>query len=158
MPRRQDLTRRAGTLAAASTLLLLAACGSGVLVDAYPTEPGTDVDCQALLADLPTKVGDLDRRGLDQDVPAAAWGDPPVVLRCGVATPEAFGPTSQCAPFADVDWFAETTADGYRFTTVYRRVNVEVDVPGVHDPASDILIDLGPSIDKHVPAERRCKG
>ncbi len=158
MPRRQDLTRRAGLLAAALVAVPLSACGSGVLVDAYPTEPGTDVDCQALLADLPASVGGLDRRGLDQDVPAAAWGDPPVVLRCGVPTPDAFEPTSQCATFDDVDWFGEQTADGFRFTTVYRRVNVEVDVPAVHDPASDVLIDLAASIEKHVPAERRCQG
>jgi hypothetical protein len=129
-----------------------------VLVDAYPTEPGTDVDCGALLADLPGSVAGLERRGLEQDVQAAAWGDPPVVLRCGVATPEAFGPTSQCAAVDGVDWFGETTADGFRFTTVYRSVNVEVDVPGVHDPAADVLVDLAPSVVKHVPAERRCRG
>lgn len=158
MPRRHDLIRRVALAASVLVLLPLGACGSGVLVDAYPTEPGTDVDCRALLADLPTTVAGLEKRGLEQDVPAAAWGDPPVVLRCGVATPKAFGPTSQCNDVDGIDWFDETTADGFRFTTVYRRVNVELEVPDVHAPAADVLVDLAPSITKHVPAERRCRG
>jgi hypothetical protein len=149
--------RRLGLVVAAS-LLPLAACGSGVLVDAYPTAPGTDVDCAALIADLPSSVDGLDRRTLEQDVPAAAWGDPPVVLRCGVPTPEAFEPTSECKLVDGVDWFDEQTADGFRFTTVGRRANVEVDVPAVHDPAADVLVDLAESIDKHLPVEQPCRG
>jgi hypothetical protein len=148
--------RGAGLVAAA--LLLLGGCGSGVLVDAYPTEPGSDAVCGPLLADLPPTVDGLERRDLDQDVPAAAWGDPPVVLRCGVPTPEAFGPTSRCDVVDGVDWFSERTADGVLLTTVGRAANVSVDVPAVHDPAADVLVDLAETIELHVPVERRCRG
>lgn len=150
--------RRAWVGAAAAGLLVLGGCGSGVLVDAYPTEPGTDDVCGPLLADLPRTVDGLERRDLDEDVPAAAWGDPPVVLRCGVAKPEAFGPTSECKLINGVDWFDEPTADGLLFTTVGRSANVSVDVPAVHDPAADVLVDLTKSIETHVPVVRPCRG
>lgn len=155
MPRR---ARRRLALVVAAAALPLSACGSGVLVDAFPTEPGTDLDCSALLADLPPSVAGLEQRGLDQAVPGAAWGDPPVVLRCGVPVPEAFEPTSECKLVDGIDWFDEQTADGFRFTTVGRRANVEVDVPSVHDPAADVLVDLASSIAKHLPAEQPCRG
>lgn len=152
------MRRGAGPVAALALLLPLAACGSGVLVDAYPTEPGTDGVCGPLLADLPVSVDGLERRDLDEDVPAATWGDPPVVLRCGVPTPEAFGPTSVCDVVDGVDWFSEPTADGFLFTTVGRAANVSVDVPAVHDPAADVLVDLSESIETHVPVVRPCQG
>lgn len=151
MPARGPLTGLA-----VAALLVLTGCGSGVLVDAYPTEPGTDVDCAALVADAPRTVAGLEQRAVEGGVSAVAWGDPAVVLRCGVEMPEAFEPTSQCADIDDVDWFSETTADGYAFTTVGRRVNITVDVPAVHDPPADVLVDLASTIKRHAPVERRC--
>ncbi len=152
------LPRLAALVGPAVLILGLAGCGSDVLVDAYPAEPGSDVDCAALLADLPAEVAGLETRAVSDGVEAAAWGDPPVVLRCGVGRPEAFEATSRCDTVEDVDWFSEPTADGVLFTTVGRRVDVSVDVPSVHDPAGDVLIDLAPAITRHAPSEQPCVG
>ena len=88
------------------------------------------------------------------DVPgrvAAAWGDPAIILRCGVEKPEALTPSSRCFEVSDVGWLAETTADGYLFTTIGRAFHVSVEVPKTYDPAADALADLAPTVKKHDP-------
>ncbi len=135
--------------------LLLSSCAGGVHVDEYPTVKGTDVDCKALLADVPRSVADQQ----NVDVPgrvAAAWGDPAIILRCGVEKPEALVPSSRCFEVSDVGWFAETTADGYLFTTIGRAFHVSVEVPKTYDPAADALADLASSVKKHDPEKEPC--
>jgi hypothetical protein len=148
MPRRHLL----GTLLAS---LALAGCGGSLDVDEFPRAEGTDLDCKAMLADAPPRVADEDDRRVTDRV-AAAWGDPPIILRCGVEKPKALEPTSQCFAVRDVGWLAETTADGYLFTTIGRRFYVSVEVPKAYDPAADALADLAPWIRKHDPEERGC--
>jgi hypothetical protein len=134
--------------------LLLTGCSS-VDVDEYPTVKGTEVDCKALLADVPRSVADQD----NVDVPgriAAAWGDPPIILRCGVEKPEALTPSSRCFEVSDVGWLAETTADGYLFTTIGRAFHVSVEVPKAYDPAADALADLASTVKKHDPEKEPC--
>ena len=135
--------------------LLLTGCAGSVDVDEYPTVKGTEVDCQALLADVPRTIADQERF----DVPgriAAAWGDPAIILRCGVEKPDALTPTSRCFEVNDVDWLAETTADGYLFTTIGRAFHVSVEVPKTYDPAADALADLASTVKKHDPARDPC--
>jgi hypothetical protein len=134
--------------------LVLTGC-STASVDEYPTVEGTEVDCKALLADVPRSVADQD----NVDVPgriAAAWGDPPIILRCGVEKPDALTPSSRCFEVSDVGWLAETTADGYLFTTIGRAFHVSVEVPKAYDPAADALADLAPTIKKHDPERDPC--
>ena len=135
--------------------LLLTGCAGSVDVDDYPTVPGTDVDCTALFADAPRQVADQERVDVPGEV-AAAWGDPAIVLRCGVEKPEALTPSSRCFNVNDVGWLAETTADGYLFTTIGRRFHVSVEVPKTYDPAADALADLASSVKKHDPEKKPC--
>lgn len=137
-------------------MLVLGACGSGVLVDAYPREDGTEDLCDMLLADLPAEVAGNDRREVAQDVPAAAWGEVPVILRCGVERPDALTPSARCDLVEDVGWFEEETADGRVFTTIGRDAHVSVEVPARVQPAADVLVDLADSIVKHVPQDQPC--
>jgi hypothetical protein len=135
--------------------LLLTGCASSVDVDEYPTVKGTEIDCKALLADVPRNVADQK----NIDVPgrvAAAWGDPAIILRCGVEKPDALTPSSQCFEVSDVGWLAETTADGYLFTTIGRAFHVSVEVPKAYDPAADALADLAPTVKKHDPERDPC--
>ena len=150
MPHRHVLTGAALVLA-----LFLAGCAGGLDVDEYPTVEGTDVDCRALLADTPRRVADQGALEVPGRV-AAAWGDPPIILRCGVEDPEALKPTSQCFDVNDVGWLAETTADGYLFTTIGRAFNVSVEVPKTYDPAADALADVASTVKKHDPEEQPC--
>lgn len=135
--------------------LLLAACSPGLGVDAYPTAAGTDVDCKALYADAPQEVAGQDSI-LVKDDTAVAWGAPAIILRCGVEKPDALDRASACYPVAGVDWFSETTSDGFVFTTVGRRFYVSVEVPDDYDPASDALADLASAIQKHDPSVQPC--
>jgi hypothetical protein len=134
---------------------LLTGCGRSVDVDDYPTTPGTEVDCTALFADAPRRVADQDRLEVPGEV-AAAWGDPAIILRCGVEKPAALKPSSRCFDVNDVGWLAETTADGYLFTTIGRRFHVSVEVPKTYDPAADALADLASSVKKHDPEKQPC--
>ena len=124
-------------------------------VDAYPTEKGTDVNCGALIADVPASVDGQARREVSHQV-AAAWGEPAIILRCGVERPESLTASSPCFPVRDVGWLAEKQADGYLFTTIGRTFFVSVEVPADYDPAADALADLAASITKHDPQEQPC--
>jgi hypothetical protein len=134
--------------------LLLTGC-STASVDEYPTVEGTEVDCKALLADVPRSVADQDNVDVAGRI-AAAWGDPPIILRCGVEKPDALTPSSRCFEVSDVGWLAETTADGYLFTTIGRAFHVSVEVPKAYDPAADALADLASTVKKHDPARDPC--
>ena len=81
------MTRRLAALAVALAMAsaVLTGCLAGeVQIDAYPTTKGSDVDCVGMLDDLPPSVAGQPRR-LVKDRVAGAWGDPPIVLRCGGA-------------------------------------------------------------------------
>jgi len=142
-------------LAAVATLLVVAACSPGLRVDTYPTEPRTDVECKALFADAPRKVAGQDSILVAGDN-AAAWGAPPIIVRCGVEKPADLTKTSACFPAGGVDWFAETIADGFLFTTIGREFFISVEVPKDYDPASDALVDIAPSVLKHDPSLKPC--
>lgn len=136
-------------------LLLLAGCSSSLAVDEYPMEPDTAVNCHGLYADVPPTVADQDAVIVKDDV-AAAWGDPPIILRCGVEKPDDLGPAARCDVVADIGWFTEKIADGYLFTTIGRRFNISVEVPKDYDPAADALVDLADVITRHDPVDKPC--
>jgi hypothetical protein len=138
-----------------AAVLVVAGCSPGLGVDAYPTAPGSEIGCKALYADAPAEVAGQDSI-LVRDDTALAWGAPPIILRCGVEKPSALTATSACYPVGDVDWFSETTNDGFLFTTVGRSFYVSVEVPKDYDPASDALADVATAIEKHDPSEQPC--
>ena len=136
-------------------LLLTAGCTYGVSVDTYPTTPKTSKDCDALYADLPNKVAGEKRREVKHTI-AAAWGDPTIILRCAVEKPARLDRVSQCLNVDDVDWFAESIADGSLFTTVGRQYYISIEVPKDYDPPADALVDLAAAVKKHDPSVKPC--
>jgi len=94
------------------------------------------------MADLPATVLDEKRRAVDPGVLSAAWGDPTITLRCGVAKPPTLGATSACFEVNGVGWFAEQATGGYLFTAVGRSVYVEVGVPSAYAPEANALVDV----------------
>ena len=123
-------------------------------VDA-PTPAGPAADaCAALTTHLPGTVDGRDRRETEPpDGPVAAWGDPPVVLRCGVPRPASLTATSEVVVVDDVEWFLQP-GSAYVFTTVGRAANVEVRVPASVQRAAATapLVDLAPAVRGQVPA------
>jgi hypothetical protein len=58
-----------------------------------------------------------------------AWGEPAVVLRCGVARPPSFISSADVQLINGVTWFAERRGQTTAWTVVDRPVYVEVLVP-----------------------------
>jgi hypothetical protein len=92
--------------------------------------------CRELIAALPTTLGDRPARPVDSPSPyVVAWGEPPVVLRCGVPRPAAFIQTADTLVISGVTWFAERRGSNTAWTAVDRPVYVELVAPA--DDASD---------------------
>lgn len=106
------------------------------------------------MADLPQTVAGATLN--DHDTTVATWGDPHIVLRCGVDKPAGLQPTSPCDVVNDVGWFSEQIDDGWRFTTIGRAGNIEVTVPTSYAPQADALVDLSAAI-KKMPQVRACQ-
>jgi hypothetical protein len=134
-------------------VLVLGACGFGpVEIPAYDPEPGTSQACTALSGALPDVVSDAVRRDTEPASPhVAAWGDPAVVLRCGVPLPGDYSPDAQLLVVDGVGWLPVDGAGGTFFTTTDRVAHVEVAVPDDYAPEADVLADLAPAILDAVP-------
>ena len=140
--------------------LALAGCSAGggqVEVDAPDPQPAAAPVCRRLVEALPDVVAGQQARSVaPSDALAAAWGDPPVVLRCGVGRPPERTRAARCDVINRVGWFARRTDDGYLFTTIGRVAVVEVSVPDEYAPAGNALVDLARAIRTTVPLTRRC--
>ncbi|MDQ3431213.1 MAG: DUF3515 domain-containing protein [Actinomycetota bacterium] len=128
-----------------------------VAVDAPAPEGAAATACQRLAQQLPETLDGLERRDVEpRTLTAAAWGEPPVVMRCGVPPPTALRPTSELFVVNGIDWFAEPLQGGaqqrgVRFTTTGRVANITVTVPAAHAPEADVLVDLAAPVAAAVP-------
>jgi len=128
-----------------------------------PPDPGATGQsaCERLLDALPETVVDQPRRPVvPADALAAAWGDPAIVLRCGVTRPSGFDRASSCVTVDDVDWFIpeeqlEEPGD-LTMTTVKREQHVEVVVPEEHWPPGTALADLSEVVGGAIPPLGQC--
>ena len=144
-----------GAVACLAATTLAAGCGTSPVEVTGPTRG--PAECAELLDVLPEVVDGQERREVEPpDALASAWGDPVIVLRCGVADPERLTPSSPCAEVNRVGWFAEQRQDGYRFTTIGRSSNVQVQVPYEYEPAADALVDVADAVRSTVPEEQPC--
>ena len=102
-----------------------------VAVDAPPTpDAAGQRACQELISALPTQLGDRPARPVRSSSPyVVAWGEPPVVLRCGVARPPSFLSTVEVQDINGVTWFPERRGGTTAWTVVDRTVYVEVLAP-----------------------------
>lgn len=113
--------------------------------------PEVATACAALLADVPAKVLDAKRRDTSPESKlTAAWGDPPIELVCGVSPPAGMAtPGFECFEVNGVGWYAEEAKNGYVFTTVGRKLYVEVSVPDDYRPEANALTDVSDAVSKH---------
>jgi hypothetical protein len=111
--------------AAALVVLALAGCAPTVVMQAAPD--ANNPDCASVIVRLPDEIEGLGKRQTDAQA-TAAWGDPDaVLLRCGVAVPQASE-----LPCIDkgIFWLRDDSEEGFwRFTTFGR------------DPAIDVVVD-----------------
>ena len=143
-------------------LALLAGCGGGGTdaprtVEVPPSRADGDPPaaeqqaCVRLVEALPETVGDQPRAEVTGNPLAAAWGDPAVVLRCGVAGPADFTPLSTCQDINGVLWFVpegqvtDQSLDAV-VTSMGTLPRVEVTVPAELRPPQGILTDLSDAL------------
>jgi len=138
----------------------LSGCGA-VEVAATDASGAERRDCLALLDDLPHRVSERPRRETEGSPLGAAWGDPAIVLRCGVGAPEGYEPTSACQRVNGVDWFAPAEAltdqdEDVVLTTIGRKPAVEVVVPAEYRPPDATMVDLADAIKEHTEVVSPC--
>ncbi|MFM9443441.1 DUF3515 domain-containing protein [Streptomyces acidiscabies] len=140
--------------------LLCAAAGCSSADDSAPApvpSPSAKAAeiCRKLDAALPAKVDGLQRRDPEPASPlTAGWGDPAIILRCGVVKPPKMDDDGADAGEADgVGWLVEKQDNGtVRFTSALRVVYVEVTLPKSRAAEGmSPLIDLAPAMKKTVP-------
>jgi hypothetical protein len=102
-----------------------------------PVTPAAEAACPGVMEGLPLELlGDPSRR-VDSDSPFAyAWGEPPVVLVCGVDRPGGWTVGQSAIQINGVQWYVDTDdPETTVWTTVDRPVYVEVRVPASVDSA-----------------------
>lgn len=121
--------------------------------------------CANLVAALPDTVNDELRRPVDpDDALGAGWGDPAIVLVCGVPKPTGQDLFASCTEANGVGWWApdDQVADAavdLVMTTVGTTPLVQVTLPAAYRPegAAAVMVDLAPAIRKHVETPRPCR-
>ncbi len=128
MTRSRRLAAAAVTLAVASAL---SSCATTVHVE--PAADANDPACADVSVLLPDAVAGLDRVWTDAQA-TGAWGDPTVVLRCGVEPP---APSALvCTTLGGVDWLVLDQEETRQRLVTYGR-----------DPAIEVNIRRGEEID-----------
>jgi hypothetical protein len=132
----------------ASLLVSLVACGAKKVSVELPTpDAATTQLCHQLVDSLPATIASQSRREIsDNQRLTAAWGEPPLTLRCGVGRPTGFTPESSLIAINGIDWFAEQLSAGYRFTTTNTNMYIEVVVPHTYSPEANALTDLSAAL------------
>lgn len=144
-----------------AALAVLAGCAPAAQVE--PGPHASDPLCGEVLRATPAELGGQDQRSTTSQS-TRAWGDPPIMLRCGVPV---LGPTTEHCVTVDsqagppVDWVMREPEDGevdvLTLTTFGRSPAVEVIVPqewGGQDH-STILANLAPAVTL-IPQTREC--
>jgi hypothetical protein len=129
--------------------------GGAVTVTPPPTAPAATVAlCGRLLGALPTTLAGHRARAVSAAPDrVVAWGDPPIVLRCGVARVPVPPDTNKQFAINGVRWLAEARGANVVFTTTDRTVPVEVTIPAhTADNPADVVAELSRPIGRTVPA------
>jgi len=112
--------------------------------------------CARLADALPRELDGRDQRETAPDsARTAAWGDPAVVLRCGVARPPGLA-GSEVIVVDGVGWVLAERPASYVFTTSDLATYVQVRVPRStpRTAATAPLVDLAEPVSSSLPAPR----
>ena len=127
-----------------------AATGPVTVAALPPGSVATVAACAALIAALPASLGpDISRRPVRGDAGrSAAWGDPAVVLRCGVAQPD------QTVPPLTIDqvaWVVTSTGPSQLWTTRSSGVPVSEDINKAYEGQGELIVRLAAPLLATVP-------
>jgi len=106
--------------------------------------------CRALLDALPDEVdpGVIRRPVEGGGGRVAAWGDPAVVLQCGV---EESDRPEEPAQVNGVLWSVRDIGAGYRWTTQDRVPAVAIDIPDAYENVAELVVPLAEPVQRAIP-------
>jgi len=146
--------------------LLLAGCGSTVEIASFDLAADDQEACQQLVEALPSRLNDLAQVDVEPtDALGAAWGDPAIVLTCGVPLPDEYNPFSTCDDVNGVGWFAppdsledDAQDEEVTVTAVSYRPLIQLVVPADYRPdgVSAALTDLTDAVTSTLRLEQPC--
>lgn len=142
---------------------VLAGCGGDqVQVDDFPVAAADRGACREVLAAVPDRLADQPRRDVTGSAYAAAWGDPAIVLRCGVGLPKTYA-TDPCITRNGIGWsipLRQTDDPGTDvvMTLAHRSLVVRVEVPREYRPNGPmaVMADLDDVVRDHTAARGEC--
>jgi hypothetical protein len=143
--------------------VLLSACGGdGVDVDEFHVAAADRAACQEFLDAAPEQLADQPRRDVNGSGYAAAWGDPAIVLRCGVPLPDDYA-TAPCVTRNGIGWsIPEDQTEGLgtdvEMTLAFRSLVVQVHLPERYRPNGpmNVMADLDSAVRKHTTGTGHC--
>ncbi|GAA1813112.1 DUF3515 domain-containing protein [Planosporangium flavigriseum] len=122
-----------------------------VQTSARPLDPAQAAACRELLTKLPGALRDRPRRpvtaGEEQN---AAYGDPAIVLACGVP-PISVPPTADVYVLSGVCWYSQPGGGTTEWTTVDRTIPVRVTVPSTYSAPGQWVIEFSPPVAATLP-------
>jgi Protein of unknown function (DUF3515) len=127
-----------------------------VTVSAATPSPAAVEPCAQVLSQLPVQLDGSDPRNTqpspDTGAAAVSWGDPPIVLLCGVARPKELteGSAALVIGVGAVNWLPITGSSATVFIAIDRAVYIQVTVPKAY--AQPPLATLSTSIAAALPA------
>jgi hypothetical protein len=109
--------------------------------------------CARLVDSLPNVLEGLNSRVVSPRSPLVhAWGDRPVVVRCGVPKPADYDPNSPSTTVVNgVSWFQAIGTKIVTWTAVRKTANIELSVPTSYDEQGKFLVDIGSAISATLP-------
>jgi hypothetical protein len=144
-------------------LLLLAGCGGPVEVDVPDVDGDDAAACEAFADALPDTLADEERVDVEPaDAPAGAYGDPPIVVTCGVGEPEGFGSGAQCELVNGVPWYipSEQYDDldlDLVITSAWHEPRVQILVPAdARGLEAGAMARLSPLVEEHLRETGTC--
>ncbi len=131
--------------------------------------PDLDADdaaaCEAFADALPDTLADESRVDIEpSDAPAAAYGDPPIVVTCGVGVPDEFGPGAQCLVANDVPWYVpqeqyDDLSLDLVITSAWHEPRVQAVVPAElrgNGIEAGVMAKLAPLVAEHLHETATC--
>ncbi|GEP36894.1 hypothetical protein NPS01_05570 [Nocardioides psychrotolerans] len=150
----------------ATLSLLLSACSSTPEIASADLGTEDQQACEQLVDALPATLNDLEQVDVEPaDALGAAWGDPAIVLTCGVALPDDYDPFSTCDDVNGVGWFAppdsleeDAQDEQVTVTAVSYRPLIQLVVPADYRPdgVSAALTDLTEAVKSTLRLEQPC--
>jgi hypothetical protein len=127
-------------------------------VQVPPVTPEADQYCPAVMSGLPLELAGEPSRAVQSDSPFAyAWGEPPVVLVCGVDRPAGWVVGASAIQINGVQWYVDTAdPETTVWTTVDRPVYVEIALPASVDSAP--VTALTPGLAQALPFQEPVPG